>query len=383
MKKILLKGYYGFGNLGDDILMIVSYKILRENFPDSEFFIFSNNTEHLRGYANREGYNQYIFKLLEARASLIDWTYQGHFNLIFNGGGGVYFDGNQGPRLYSLVNWMFRKLGITTITRIVKLMRWIFNKPNHIDCDKRVGFGVGIGPYTLSSSLLWRHLAEIGDHDTLFVRDERSLAFLSEWGFNGNKLLGTDLAFLSAYWNANSFGKNFNRKFGKKLCIVLQDWPSDRDLRFKAILDFAGVVEVEEIAFLSFDKNQDKEYVAVFSDKFQVVTWDPDGMQLKEFLVKLSSFDAIITARAHGAILGAIMGVIPICLGTSQKLIEVSKYFPSGGLLLNSDFTKEDLMDSWQQVGQNYDAMLSGLSMDVKANELNAQRARERLIELL
>lgn len=383
MNKILLKGYYGFGNLGDDILMIVSYKLLREKFPESDFFLFSNNTKNLRGFTNREDYNHYVFDLLGTKPKLIDWTYRGYFNLIFNGGGGVYFDSHQGHWLFSIINWTCRALGVNKLNLAVRFFRWLLKKPNRIQCERQVGFGIGIGPYLENSRLLWRHLVEIGRHNTLFVRDNKSLKFLLEFGFTGNRLVGTDIAFLSEYWGAPVRIKSINRKFSKRLCIVLQDWPVDRERKFKTVIEFARTVEAEEVTFLSFDKNQDREYISMFSDKFQFIVWDPEKIQLTEFLSMLSSYDAIITARAHGAILGAIMGVIPICLGTSQKLVEVSKFFPSGGLLLDNNFTIEDLVKTWKQVSQNYQTIFAGLINDVKANEAVAQRDKEKLFKLL
>ena len=39
MTRIILKGYYGFGNLGDDILFMVICRFLKETLPDCLLYV--------------------------------------------------------------------------------------------------------------------------------------------------------------------------------------------------------------------------------------------------------------------------------------------------------------------------------------------------------
>ena len=78
MIKILIKGFYGFGNFGDDILMLTTHSIVKEIFPLAEIFIGSESKNP--GYIHK-----YLpgIKIVNSSENLkVDW--------IIHGGGGVF-----------------------------------------------------------------------------------------------------------------------------------------------------------------------------------------------------------------------------------------------------------------------------------------------------
>lgn len=78
IKKVLLKGYYGFGNLGDDVLMVTSYNYLKKIFPKDSIYILA------RG--GNTGYVQCLVPEAHVVSSI-----EGEAELIVHGGGGVFF----------------------------------------------------------------------------------------------------------------------------------------------------------------------------------------------------------------------------------------------------------------------------------------------------
>jgi polysaccharide pyruvyl transferase WcaK-like protein len=162
----------------------------------------------------------------------------------------------------------------------------------------------------------------------------------------------------------------------------LQNLPEAQQGTFSAVTSFVRSLGDVEVTFLSFDRNHDKAYIAQFSGARKLVVWDPEVMAIADFLAMFASHDAVITARAHGAILGAVMGVVPICLGISQKLKEVSKFFPKGGLLVDNFADSNALMQAWTEVACHHSHFLTRLRDDVETNKVVAGEAMKKLLAI-
>ena len=79
--KILIKGYYGYGNLGDDILMLVSFNLIKSIFPHAENVIFSNNSINNKDAKTDKGYNHYVKNILQGtHFNSENWYRQANFN---------------------------------------------------------------------------------------------------------------------------------------------------------------------------------------------------------------------------------------------------------------------------------------------------------------
>ncbi|MEJ2005684.1 MAG: polysaccharide pyruvyl transferase family protein [Cyclobacteriaceae bacterium] len=260
MKKILLKGYYGFGNFGDDLLLLVVWKLIRKSHPRSDIRVFSNFNENLPGYNQSEGYNRYIHKLLGKEVGLLDWNSNEDFDLVINGGGGIYFDHRRGSSRTEIRNRMLRMLGASASRKIELILRKLVRRNERIRFKQRVGIGIGIGEFAYGAPSFFRKLSEIGSYSMLLVRDHHSILQLNNFGFDGEKGEYSDLVFLHEYWNDILPVKAKSKP--DTIGLVLMDWDGDND-RFKKIREFERIITGKgyRVTYFSFDENYDNEFI--------------------------------------------------------------------------------------------------------------------------
>lgn len=369
--KILIKGYYGFGNFGDDILMTTTYRLLKNRFPGAQFFVFSNFSSNLNGFNRQPNYNKYIWELLGEKVQIIDWTFKGDFDLIIDGGGGVYFDYSIGSSIRRLLNAVNKFVGVTILYRIDCILRKLAGRKKHLGFKRRAGFGLGLGPFSKSSKLLYQHLVEIGSTDILFVRDNTSLKLLQTFRYSGIRKLSSDIAFLSPYWLNSEVKLRPRVDFKNRIGIILLDWHEGNDLRFEEFQKFADhlIARGTRVTFFSFDENHDIKYIKKFQEGYSLVVWRPNEISVPVFLNTISSQDILFSARAHGVIIGSILKVPSICIATSPKLIEVSRLLPLSTSVVDEPIQEDHLLKELDNIQNNYSEHLNYLDLDIERNE--------------
>ena len=316
---------------------------------------------------------------MEDTPRLVDWTFQDDYDLLFDGGGGIYKDHTYGNWSHTIANKITRYTSPQRLWSLEKNVRKNVKKEHQINFSRRVGFGLSIGPFRKNSPSYVRKLAEIGSYDELFVRDKASIDFLEEVGFKNNFYKTTDIAFLMDYWLPEGI-KYREGADSSKIGVILLDWYKDNDEYLQNIKDATKRLESEgyEISFFSFQKNQDTKYRAYFRD--QVTAWNPHEYSLKQFLSMIREQHLLITSRAHGAIVGACLGVPSICLGITLKLEEVSKMLHRSSTLILPPFPAHDILDAVQSMSDNYQQCLSDLRYDLDSNKKTSSSCGREII---
>lgn len=201
MEKVLLGGYFGFENIGDDAILLSEI-----NFLKKENFIPIILTKSGKKIFNEESIDRYNFlKIIKLK---------NQFNSFILGGGGIFQDSTS---FRSLIYYL----------SLINLMKFL-NK-------KVILLNIGIGEIKreISKKLLLKTLKKC---DLIIFRDEYSYNFFDDLS---NKFISSD----------SSFYLNFQKKEKEDLILVSLRYFKNLDLnKFKIFID-----RLEEKISLNFE----------------------------------------------------------------------------------------------------------------------------------
>jgi polysaccharide pyruvyl transferase WcaK-like protein len=325
MHKVVIKGYYGFGNFGDDLLMITAYNIVKSIFPDHEIIIATESKN-----------TQYIPKLIGSDVKVISQHNDVAVYWLIHGGGGVFFDFKDGGKKFWWLNKIIKAIGYPFFTSIYQSIQRARGRKN-IQTQFRGGFGIGIGTYTDSSSKFYVDILSLSDFDFLLVRDAQSVKHIKRLKLDFAVHQATDIVFLQEHWNTlrERSGKANNNAIG----VVLRDWPFNDNSYLAVMLNVCRQMKARghQLKLFALDRATDNEFINRFEKDFSISVWDPVNTSVNEFITELASCSLMISSRAHGAIVAACLGLPTICLEIEPKLAAVSAMLPSSSALVKPD----------------------------------------------
>jgi polysaccharide pyruvyl transferase CsaB len=175
MKNILISGYYGFGNIGDEAILSAMIEQIKSKIPDCNIIVTSYNIEETKRLHEVEGIDRLNFNAISQEIEKSD--------LVILGGGGLFQDYHriEIASLFTQPGW-----GIASYA-IVPLIAKMHNKPV-------LYYSQGIGPlFSTESRTFVAFVSELADMIT--VRDKVSEDILKEVGVPSSKIkLGLDPA---------------------------------------------------------------------------------------------------------------------------------------------------------------------------------------------
>lgn len=152
MPRILISGYYGFDNLGDDTVLFGIMSSIRKHHPDAELVVLSNQPARTKALFGIEAVNRWNFMTIFKEITRCD--------MLVMGGGSLLQDVTGGRSILYY-------LGIARLTQLL-------GKPI-------VFYGQGVGPISkpLSEKLIRQ---VVNDVDVITVRDAKSREDLLSYG---------------------------------------------------------------------------------------------------------------------------------------------------------------------------------------------------------
>lgn len=371
IKKILIQGYYGFENIGDDILMLITYNIVTEKYPEAEISVFSNAKN-----------NEYIDQLIGKKLDRYNSETEGEFDLVVHGGGGVFFDFSIGGTKQKLMNTTIKAMGKNTYSSLYpKLRKWA-GKPTKINTKSRVGLALGIGTFTNSSAKYWHALPLLHSFNHLVVRDKESIDNLKTLGYKGSVEQSTDMAFLTSRWLPEI---RTSEPTPKSIAVILKDWVFNDQRHIRIFQAHLTAIENAGFAvtFYSFCPPKDQFFIELFKPKYTVHEWDPNEMDLESYIGKLCRHQVVVTSRAHGCLISACLGIPPVCIEIEPKLRMFAEMFPEGASLIAEDASDATWIKTLEEKCENYDSIKQTLEVEMESNRAVIDGAVQRTLQKL
>lgn len=299
MNKILISGYYGFNNLGDEAILETIIGRIRQSVPDADIAVLTKTPERTMNQYGIKAYHR--AKPLEVFKALMKCE------LLISGGG-------------SLLQDVTSKLSILYYLAII-LMAKLLGK-------KVMVYSQGIGPIHKDSNRLLTRMI-LNHVDCITVREENSKLDLRELGLKTKAIEVTadpvidlhpvdpakGIAILkgaNAHWDAQKPTVGFALRSKDFQTTAAYD-----DL--KACLE--EMVKTHQLAFIPFHYNEDlailKQLEADFGDQLTLMT---QRLSTEDMLSVIGCFNVLVGVRLHSLIFAAVQNVMPIGVSYDPKI---------------------------------------------------------------
>lgn len=276
---IVLSGYYGFDNVGDEAILFSIINALKSLQENIDITVLSNNPSATEKTYGVKAVNR--FKMKEVKQAL-----QASDGLISGGG--------------SLMQDQTSMKSIPYYAGIIKMAKWL-KKPVFV-------YAQGMGPihHPLSKFIVRNTFNKV---DCITVRDEASQSLLAEIGVKRqvsvvpDPVMGLSGSAFHSQWLANN-----SLEPHAYIAVSVRNWPSPVDFKQKIAHSLDQLVrQGERIVFLPMhgehDANTSKEVAALMQETSCIA---PADLSIEEKIAVIGQSNLLIGMRLHSLIFSAI-----------------------------------------------------------------------------
>ena len=366
--KIVLSGYYGFDNIGDEAVLYSILSALRKELGNVEVTVLSNNPDKTKALYGVNSVNRWKMKEV---AKVIKES-----DLLISGGGSLLQDVTSGKTVPYY-------LAIVKIAQFYK--------------KKVVFYSQGIGPVNKGFSR-WLIKQVVNKVDGIYVRDEASKKLLEEIGIKKpvgaalDPVLGIEVPegvktkqaskTVGVYirpWMDEVHDQNLIESLtpglvqlieqGYRLCFIPMHYEQDREISSK----LAKEVKKAASKVGTIDK-------AVLDQSIEVVD---KMLSIQEVMVYTSSFDMVIGMRLHSLIMASASRVPVLALSYDPKVTQFMKEMEVPYCIQTTELTKENFLQTLQQVEGSREEQIKHLNKVLDAKKERIYLPIKRIKELV
>ena len=366
--KIMISGYYGFNNTGDEAILKSMVRAFKEKIPQIKIVVLSHNPLQTSQTYQVKAINR--LHLIDIIRCLRDT------NLFISGGGGLLQDST--GKGWSILYY----LGLILIAKIVKVPVMIYAQ--------------GIGPVNkqINKKLVRWILNKV---DLITVRDNSSKELLENLGVVKPSIyVNSDPVFLLKKKNINHIVDNYpyiqeliNSDNRPLIGVSVREYKnngSDSKRIFARAADYLIENYKAKIIFLPFKFNEDvhisEEILSLMKNKAEVLKIK---LEPEELLSVLSRLSLVVGVRLHSIIFSSMANIPFIAFNYDPKV----KYFVEdlglSELLIETDedFSLRNIQEKIEYIKENNDKIKDILFKKVNNLEEKALVNNELVFRLL
>lgn len=324
--RILVSGYFGYNNIGDEAILKGLIDGILAKDPEVEIVVLSKNPDWTKKKYNVEAVNRSnIIDIVKAIKSC---------DMIVSGGG-------------SLLQDVTSRKSIIYYLGILK-MGMLFGKKTFI-------YSQGIGPVNCKRNrILTRKL--LNKVDFINVRDNQSKRVLQDLGVNREVLVTTDTVFginkPSGLDGFEILEKLNVRKDKINLAVNVIDWKNYRNSTVKEIeRAIAKVLDLKDVNIILIpfyyhrDLDIESEIYDNLKEKYDNIYLVKEYLHIKRYLSLMKNMDIMLSMRLHGLIFATLMGAYPIGISYDPKIDGFMKELNRIQKFYVEDFDGNDVAD--------------------------------------
>ena len=357
MHRIVISGYYGFNNIGDESILKAVVENLQERIDDTQITVLSQNPENTREKFGVEAVNR--MKPLSIIRTIF------HSDLLISGGGSLLQDvtSKRSILYYLAVMWI----------------AILFGKKVFI-------YSQGIGPVNLRMNR-WLMVRTLKRVDYIVVRDEGSKEFLTDCGIDENKITVTADPVIRLKPVGLEEGRrilaeehfDFQEDREKKtpvIGIAIKGRLKDKDFLEEMCLGIRDLIDTFDarIVLIPFYFSEDMPIAEEIEKRFDgEVTLIRRKCLTDEMLSVIGNMDVLVGIRLHSLIHAAIMGVPMIGISYDPKVNAFMKSMDLRAMCSVYDFKGEYLVEEYEKVCRRKEEMLEKVyrNKEELVNKLN------------
>ncbi len=295
--KIVISGYYGFDNIGDEAVLQAILSLLKAELKDVEITVLSNNPEKTKAIHHVKAVNRWHIQAIIKAIKDSD--------MLISGGGSLLQDVTSGKTIPYYLG-------------IVKIAQWYKKKV--------VFYSQGIGPVSRSYNK-WLIKKVVNRVEGIFVREHHSKKVLEDLGIKKPIIVAADPVLgIKPSPHVYKYVKDL-LGVEKRVGIYIRPWHNEEMLldclekSLEPIID-----EGYKVYLIPMYYTQDREIAHRLKERLKGQAYVVDKkLTLDEVLSYTASFEFIIGMRLHSLIMAAAMQVPMIGLAYDPKVTDFMK----------------------------------------------------------
>lgn len=345
--RVLLLGYYGHKNFGDDLLLSLASKRLSKNPLVTQLGV--SCTESGKAYV--ETMAPWIDRIETAprRREFI-----GNYDRVIFGGGGTVFEYRKDlPYLYRLKK---------------KFLDYLEYGRAFRKGTKFASLGLGIGPFADTAGKTTA-MHRMKYHSLVLTRDTSSQQHAVDFGLNAHQ--SHDLSFLE-YPELHELAVSSTDLKNGNYCFIVRHYKygdsADQYLSPLIELSKSLIEKGSTVTWMSFQEDYDSPVIdKIRKANMPVWIWDPEKMSDEDVYRKINESNVVVTARMHGTYIAGMLGIPTVSIGLHPKLELASKYF-SRSTTLDANHSFQDLEEAISKIrNESFDPSKADFSKSEQA----------------